>query len=800
MEKTGKFCFDKRILLVVFFLFIVAGSLYTASFVTKSKTSTKTRAAEVNSNQGTQAAFDASALDASQTQSLADNELTFLKSIYKLYISDTSQNFNALYDNAYNFAKTPDAAGQHNISGSYRALCTQATMTALAEGINLQATNKYVQYFSNTYSSSDFTSITSQIDQHTQGAPVFDCLLAVNLLRNVLPAEKTNQILADIKTNINAILRYINANGGIPNYYEKISGLNYGDSQAEESLITASMLHLAAQLLPTTGPGSITEDERSDYLNKSFILAKWGYSKCGKAGNCSIKSDTGLVVNHMMDPGIAYTLSLLAGYSEIAMATTQLGKPLSATLFDQTLANSLNDIATNLKKYLKPNFSFTGNFNLVTNSGNPVDSSTYDVLKYTIDSNAMLPVSTSIPHKDIDAMSQLVTADKKALYSYTYKGNSVWHFRCDLAGTGGCSAIYQDTLENNLRVINRKPKNEDGWNKFPLPTKLDAFTQYYMPGTSTLKRYVYSGDKVWHYICPNYPTQINCDAQYVMPIKDMLVGLKWNNVDPPLADFDAVSQYMDLKSPRTLKTFIYKGDRVWPYTCTNMGTKNTKCKADPVKRNIDALAWLGLPINENFDAVWNYYSPDGKFLKYYVVRGDQLWTLFCTGTAGPCTSSSMMLVDMFNSIKSQYKWSKLATPGIEQLIGVSDWGMDATVQNSSFSSLYIAYPLANLDLYLKLQDAELKRGRATQAYFPTNYEGGAWNYAPFLGTKNVISGAYLTDGWKVIDSDGRPLYWPAATQDERVNAHWWFNILAAKNHAIAYLLLTNQKLLKQFGQ
>ncbi|HRN70739.1 MAG TPA: hypothetical protein PLS49_06175, partial [Candidatus Woesebacteria bacterium] len=36
--------------------------------------------------------------------------------------------------------------------------------------------------------------------------------------------------------------------------------------------------------------------------------------------------------------------------------------------------------------------------------------------------------------------------------------------------------------------------------------------------------------------------------------------------------------------------------------------------------------------------------------------------------------------------------------------------------------------------------------------------------------------------------------------ERKVNAHWWFNMLAGKNHSMAYLALTDKKILGSFDE
>ena len=499
-----------------------------------------------------------------------------------------------------------------------------------------------------------------------------------------------------------------------------------------------------------------------------------------------------------MSPSPNYTLSLLTAFSELAIPTNQLASGASTTLalptdiYTSDTMTRLTNIGYSLDNYLSPSFGFKGPFNIIGTAGQVFTSFNYENTRATITG---AEVSSSAPTDSLDSMNQFVVPNSNTLKAYFYKGDRMWAFSCDL-NPASCQADYQNSsLSQWYAGIGRQANNADGWSTYPPPSRVDTVSQWYRNDT-TLMTYVYSGDRVWPFSCI---TGSGCTAQ---PTK--LLSSHWpSGVGPSSrSSLDAISEFV-VPGTNTLKGYIYNGNQMWAYTCdrTNYPGSCTHFLTNTLSGfwgGIPSSTWAAAgwstntPPTDYIDSIFQYYYPAGT-LKSYVMRGNRIWHYICDSAGCRAVSTSTLASmftltgDLFNQpIKYQFKWPQFSQSGVAQIVGVSDWGMDGSYQNSGYASLFLANPTASLGRYNRLHTEQNARGRATNAPLPVNYQNGAWNQNVLTATKNSGSLHPFMDGWT----------YPANT-DKKVNAHWWFNMLVGKNHSMAYLALTDKKILAQ---
>ena len=247
-----------------------------------------------------------------------------------------------------------------------------------------------------------------------------------------------------------------------------------------------------------------------------------------------------------------------------------------------------------------------------------------------------------------------------------------------------------------------------------------------------------------------------CEWVYTgMPLSDL-----WASVEDAEAHFrDAAGVYQELPpagidaltqayransgdAGDVLATYVVSGNRMWHYTCAYDSGGKPRCRAQYTKTL--AQTWAAVAAGDTFE---RWPVPD------------QAW-----------------LADL--------------EPRIDR--GVVDWGFDGAVQNSAWAAAQrLGSPAAIDARYAALQSEQIERfddctdTLCNRTWLPPSFDDGStglvWSFdaLPALAEADVI--APLTDGWGV-----RP------DQDVKVNTHWFFNMLAGYNHAVAWMLLDPQ--------
>ncbi|HRN70738.1 MAG TPA: hypothetical protein PLS49_06170, partial [Candidatus Woesebacteria bacterium] len=664
--------------------------------------------------------------------SFANNEYAFINQLYVKYIgTKTATQIAEAYQPVYNeFAKG------NVYSDFYRGICSLGTINAIAKEGKLTSSDPFSEYFRNKYNSNEFLSILDLEKKkggwHVRSAPGFDCLIAASAMRHVL-GDKKNVIMNDLTTFTRGIESSIiqeSKNRGFGNtivdFYKGDAARNIGDSQAEEALAVASLLEASSKLLPSSGAGAITTDERNRWHNTARDLAKWAVTK--DCTNCSIRSGSWLINNHNIAPNPTYTLSLLTAYSEIAATSNQIGKSLPTDIFDSTVKTSLHNVGQDVTNYLSSSFGLKGNFRIIDNNNNEITSFRFEEIKYTLTAEQ---ISSSLPVDSIDSMNQYVVPNTTTLKSYVYRGDKMWAYTCN-NNNQGCKADYQNTINGWLSGIQRK--SNDNWNS--LPSKVDSVIQWFKDDT-TLYTYIYSGNTVWQFICTNVgKSGTNCTAESRRSLSEHKPTSLWSETQ---SGVDAVSEFVQ-PGTNNLKGYIFKNNRVYAYNCdrNNYPSSCTVFFNNPLSSlwggvsNTLGSAWN--PPQDRVDSVHQYYNQAGALITT-VTRGSQTWTYTCNPNCSSTTTPS--LSDYFKPIEFQWKWPQYSRSGVQQLIGVSDWGMDGTFQNSAFSTLYLVNS-QNKDIYSKIQQEEIRRGRNSSTLpLPSELSSNQLTYAPLTKTRNA---------------------------------------------------------------
>lgn len=192
--------------------------------------------------------------------------------------------------------------------------------------------------------------------------------------------------------------------------------------------------------------------------------------------------------------------------------------------------------------------------------------------------------SPSPPADNIDAILQYVAPPLSdgsiPLKGYIFKGSQYWAYTCV---AGNCTRNFTSTLSAYFDSIKEADLSSIKWTVAPPSGGIDAISQYvaspYQASVTTIKGYVYKGNRVWAYHCSSG----QCLRDFTQTLDVSFSGIEEANpLDPkwnpavPTDRVDAVTQFFDIDG-YTLKGYIYKGDRVWAYACDTRLTQHS-CK------------------------------------------------------------------------------------------------------------------------------------------------------------------------------------------------------------------------------
>ncbi len=730
-------------------------------------------------------------------ETLESNELSFIKSISSKYINVTPF---PDYGPAYNFAKAPN--GTFDPNGPYRAFCTQVIIGSLdkiSRGQTLSYSDPEIQLMT-AHFTEDFPPLYDKTSPWfwLSAAPGYDCLIAINLIRNVVPQTQKDAILSQIKTLADNVYSMYSVAS-----YQAAQAANAGNSQGEELGITASFLNAAANLLPGSGGGAITDADRTKWLTRVKELMAYSYSQC--PSQCPFKTGKWQIANHQMDPNPVYTQSLLTSYGEIAMIYNQLGKPLPADIFTSQLSSAVANINSSLSNNLDANFRLKGPVSFVDTAGNSKEGADYSQFKYTIVPWDTSQQSSSVPNNNLDAFTQFLQTDG-TLKSYIIKGNKMWHYTCK---DNYCVAQYVNAISDSLA-------SSQNLANFTIPfptTGLDTFSQFSLNDNNT-KNFYFKNDRVWYLTCT---AGVGCTAQYTKTIASLFSTMTEQqafSTPLPTSNLDTVNQFYK-PSTNTVKGYVTKGNTIWAFECDTGGLAGN-CHAGFSRNIADNFAPLANNTNwpvplptDNWDAFDSFYQSDGT-LKGYVYKGDRAWHYLCN-PAGTCQSSyTKKLIDFWHGVAGQFRWPMEAAGSFYQFSGTVDWGMDATFQNSAYAAMAAINPTL-VTRYQQIQNEQISRGYNVHPPYPVEIVNGQWTWDKSLSTaKGVNLLSALTDGWLGVAGNGmqpnmaalktydNSAHWP--TIDEKINSHWWLNLLTGFNSSMAYMLVTDNHYLARFSR
>jgi hypothetical protein len=715
---------------------------------------------------------------------LASGELGLIKPIYDDYIGNVAD-LNGVYG---------PVLTQPGISSSrdlIRTLSSELILEAVI-GKELAPNNRMVDHFIKYFSTVNFINSYQAITAGTVGQGV---LTGINLTQKAIPATKLAEYLVGIRSFANNLMNDRTANGSqeITKYYQVKAQADLGDTSGEESNSVATFFILWSKVAPTLGPGSITEAERSKFFQEGIKLLAYTFSQCDRG--CPFRSGSWLAANHGRNPSLHYTLSILYAAGDIQMVYNQLGIPLPSSIL--ALMPAITSISKAVDTYLKSDFSYTGPFSFINPDGSSYDTFSYDKQKLTFKDGTALPITSSVPVNNIDAINFFMPYNSTALKAYILQADTMWHFTCELTTTPNkCKAIYQNNTTNQWGTL----ADPNGyWKNYPLPTKFDAHTSWYPVGSSTLFSTLWAGNRIWTYTCGS----TGCNHQQTKSLADLYTTINqtgWLGVNPPTDTVDTVSQFV-VNASSTLKSYIFKGNRVWAYNCSlsatgiasncqALYTKDLRSYWQQIPNNWDTAGWTAHPPPEqDIDATTQYFMPNGS-QRTHIIKGNRIWTYDCPNCRAV---STMELKQYLENISRQFVWDNPVGSGQIQFTGVSDWGFDATAFNNAFVGAGLFNPTL-FGRFQQLLDAEYAAQLSTHPRYPTAITSGKWSFQPVSYISALSAGLKMESDGVSVGSEYRPM-----SNDELINSNWWANMFTGLNHAYAYLAISEPGKLHQFA-
>jgi len=641
---------------------------------------------------------------AANDSSLTDNEMKIIRAIVKTYLSP-----NPSFDEMANYTYH---AYPNETDGITRTLCNLSMASFLdkkSQNIPISSTDRDFQLLLKAIEN------ISEVESWIVAVPYYQCLWSANL------AKETFSTSPELRAKLDVFLRKAVAMASLisekytVSKFKELQSWNVGNSQAEEAGWTAAFLASVSSMMSDAHISSTTKEK---YKNQADDLLEYMYSCCGKDKDddtgkytCPYRTtddgkDKYLLANHLIDPHPVYTQSALTVSAELKTLNNQTNAGLN-NLPDSTY---IENAASALKKYVKSNFTLTGEYRELESHWKLIvkDTKSFDNAIYTI-FDSIVPSPNSIDTSSIQFKNNQEV-------HYILKGDRIWKYTCH---NGTCTANFTNTLDQLWSGL----KNHQAYGNHPLPTSdIDVLSQFYNPDGS-LSSYVLKGDRVWKYTCHNG----TCTANFT----------------------------------KTL-------NKLWPKI------KNSEIYS------------VSLP-NRNIDSINQYYN--GNILYTRIIKDDMYWVYTCQN--GSCNAvENDLLAKLFNSIRAQKNWGGSKKDSYH---GVCDWGFDAALQNEAYAYMADASP-NQLNRYKELQKEQLLvRRLGDHPYFYTSFENGQWGWDKPTYYKVAYRTHPLLDS--IYESDQSPTPNPI----QILNSHTFFNALAAYNHSVAYLMLSDKGLLEKFS-
>ncbi len=783
----------------------------------------------------------ASPILASSNIEFAQNELKFIQAINQAYPPETSV-----------YIEPPGDVGQ------YRTLCSQIILYAIESHtqntpINPQhpAITTLLQNASQVYPT--FFNDTS----HIAPTAYINCLLALNLVQDSLPQETIRPILVDTAEFLHS--RYTWDGTSTDRYYytvpfhQQYQSWNAGNTQAEEVGIEFMAYALGAKLIPPDIVQAVTGNPNGNqaWLNRARELLDYSYTRCDtRCPFSNLNLEPWLVANHQMNPATHYTHSILSLWGELAALYHQLdpqGQFPQNFYTDTQTATSLGtpaqfktaliNVATAMDKYTTkapdgtPTFGYTGPFQIVDGARNPQITLNYAHLRYTPQTDLQPLINSSAPQNQVDSLNFYRILGTDVIKAYIIDQDQVWYFHCQSSDQAvdsfPCVADYTKPI---AEYFNFPQTSESGWSNYPVPQdQIDSQDSIQYPSDNSLHNYIFSGDRVWHYQCQIPAGQIagaDCQAVNTQTLTQFLAAItnqeNWQT-PPPTDSLDSHNSFF-LPDNHTLKAYFTKNDHLWHYTCQLNPTSHSleNCTALYDKPLADFWTNITLkethwvwtdaqgnsqtqPPNDHLDSLTQYFNADYSSLETFVITNDRIWhyrCLFDQGNNTGCQAVETLTLAQYydQHVNHQSRWPyPLNSPG--QYPNVDDWGYDQTGMSSGFSAMHVIAPEILSIRYQQLQQEQIKRGHDLHPYFPTHVANGQWTFDPYPQLNLKSRGHYLTDGWLSTyhyDTFSFPNHTHMLPLNQRIGAQHWHNIYIGYNHAMAYLAVSPDTLIRPF--
>jgi hypothetical protein len=670
-------------------------------------------------------------------------------------------------------------------------------------------------------------------------APGVDCLLATSLVWDGLESSADKDTLIKGFSALAAILKAAPVKDGSPDFrftragMEQLQSENRGDTKEEEAAIAGEYFWLASQLLPPS------EDSAKWAADADELLL---YALSNEGDNQPFQPGKSTTANHQMSPSTYYTVGGLISYADLRAVRGGLEAGVSTLELPEERILAI--LAAN-DPFIQVNgtrdYHYHGKFQLVKSSGEPAfDGDPENGSPYAFDS-----LVTTLPRVYPEGSELLIpTSGLKTLVEYRNPAagaaGEVWRYQLDETSAAGpahyevrafrcwpepallgeepasgkpvqhCDARFKNTLEGQLAGLNALL----GAKPVPTDEGVDAWPQYFgvdgkIHGT------MFIGDQAWRYVCDPTKDPVTCAGDGSQSLEDYFGRFQKTDdypdgwTSPPPAKLRAASIFQ--QSDGLIRYYFYSDTHVWASrcqgdelsTCQQMFVKTIEAQFSPLDASFESKGAAPLP-TDGIDAITQYESSytdaGGGFvfeLTTHVVKGDTLWEYTCTGSQSPVCAASFArkLFDEWSRIEHQERW--LAQDEVfARTTGVADWGVTATMMNSVYAlgaALGAKQPYAEL-LSIEMDEREDGqdglRAMLHSAYDP---QAKAWTWAPQDRTPPDRLD-YMADGWRWFD--GNHLADEPKTRTSRIASHLWFNLFAGRNHAIAYLLLGDQKVFR----
>lgn len=258
-----------------------------------------------------------------------------------------------------------------------------------------------------------------------------------------------------------------------------------------------------------------------------------------------------------------------------------------------------------------------------------------------------------IPTKGTGSVTEFFDPLDRTVKGYQIDGAELRAFQCGNEVRGWfCRARYKSSLAEQWSSANVADQSRYGAS--PLPTSgVDTFTQWIENGTTSIGTDVFAGNRVWRYVCSGAPRV--CRAVDSVALSTHLARYGFGASTANIGKVDAASAFVHVDG--TGRRYWVSGDRILRATCRADFTGCT-ASSTTLASQFAGLAFSPALPTDRVDSLVQFVR-DGV-LDTYVFRGDRLWKYQCTERG--CTPSFTQLVaDQWRGITNQERWADGST-------------------------------------------------------------------------------------------------------------------------------------------